>query len=310
MNFIRFSKLTLLLFVFALSIPLSGCGMIKSVGEKLSPSSLADRVTPRTAHLKKRIMVFDPVDQAGYGKETAAAIARAMKKSLENNSRFIVKDPPEGVEWTGAGGGLDLRLAAPVEILEYCDQKGISSIVTLVLSPVENTPKTTGIWPFKSQSIEFSIPVRLTALDVASGTILLSHGVVEKETIKLIDAEMSTDRDLLDRFAARITSDIVPDQVSELVREMDQHLWKGRILSVENGETVINAGTDIGVEKGSHFEVLDEGKPVETREGKLLAIPGTVLGELIVTVPGPHTSVAEPASGEAFEPWLSIRYKP
>jgi hypothetical protein len=255
-------------------------------------------------------MVFEPIDQAGYGPQIAARIAGAMKKSLEEESRVITQAPPEGVEWTGAGGGLDLRIAAPVKILDYCDEKGVSTIVTLVLSPVENTPKRTGIWPFKSQVIVFSIPVRLTALDVASGTILLSRAVIEEETIKLIDAEMSTDRELLDRFSARVISDIVPQQVDELIEEMDRHRWKGRIISVDKGGTIINAGTDIGVEEGSRFEVLDEGEPVETKEGRTLAVPGAVLGELIVTVPGAHTSVAEPVKGKAFEPGLSIRYKP
>jgi len=255
-------------------------------------------------------MVFDPVDQAGYSPKTAAGIAEVMRNSFEKNSRFIIQHPPQGVDWTGAGRGLDLRIAAPVEILDYCDEKGISTIVTMVLSPVESTPRTTGIWPFKSQSILFSIPVRITALDVASGTILFSTASIEEETIKLIDAEMSTDRELLDRFAGRIISDIVPRQINELVEEMDRHRWKGRILSFEENRAVINAGTDIGVKKGSRFEVLNEGTRIETMEGRTLTVPGAVLGKLMVTLPGPQTSIAEPEEGLIFEPGLSIRYKP
>ncbi|MFO8090698.1 MAG: hypothetical protein R6U13_12720 [Desulfatiglandaceae bacterium] len=310
MSIIRFSKLVLFLFIVSCSGLVSGCGMIKSAGEKLSPTTLISKIKPRAAHLKKRIIVFDPVDQAGYGPETAAGISEVMKKSFEKNSRFIIQPPPQDLEWADADGGIDLGIAAPVEILDYCSQKGISTIVTLVLSPVENTPKTTGIWPFKSQSIVFSIPVRLTALDVASGTILHSSAVLEEKTMKLIDAEMSTDRELLNRFAERIKSDIVPQQVDELIENMDQHRWKGKILSFEEGRATINAGTDIGVEKGSRFEVLNEGIQVETKENRTLTVPGPVLGELVITVPGTQTSIAEPVDNRDFESGLYIRYKP
>jgi hypothetical protein len=197
-----------------------------------------------------------------------------------------------------------------VEVLDYCSEKGINTIVTLVLSPVENTHKTTGLWPFKSKSIVFSIPVRLTALDVASGTILHSSAYMEEETIKLIDAEMSTDRELLNRFAERIKSDIVPQLVEELIEKMDQHRWKGKILSFEEGRATINAGTDIGIEKGSRFEVLSEGIQLQTKENRALTVPGPVLGELVVTVPGHQTSIAEPVENQNFEAELFIRYKP
>jgi hypothetical protein len=145
---------------------------------------------------------------------------------------------------------------------------------------------------------------------VSSGTILHSSAALEEETVKLIDAEMSTDRELLDRFAERIKSDVVPEQVEELIEEMDRHRWKGKIVSFDEGKAVINAGTDIGVEKGSRFEVLNEGIQIETKEGRTLTVLGSILGELVVTLPGPQTSVAEPADGETFEPGLYIRYKP
>lgn len=307
---IRFSKLILFLFFVSCTGMMSGCGTIKSAGEKLSPTTLIGQIKPRAAHLKKRIIVFDPVDHAGYGAEAAAGISEVMKQSFEKTSRFIIRPLPEDVEWADTERGIDLGIAAPVELLDYCTQNGISTIVTLVLSPVENTPKTTGIWPFKSQAIEFSIPLRLTALDVASGTILHSNAALEKETIKLIDAEMSTDRELLNRFAERIKEDMVPQQVEELIEEMDRHRWKGKILSFEEGRAIINAGTDIGVEKGSRFEVFEEGIEVETKENRSLTVPGFLLGELVVTVPGIQTSTAEPADEGTFQSGLYIRYKP
>jgi predicted small secreted protein len=310
MVFFRYSKWILPVFIVFCATWFSGCGTIRTVGEKISPAALAKKVTPRTAQLKKRVMVFDPVDQAGYGPEATAQIARKLEASLVAHSRFVLQNPPKGMAWAGTGGGLDLRIAAPLELLDFCRMEGITAIVTLVLSPVENTPRTTGIWPFKSQSIAFEIPVRLTALDVSSGTVLFTRSTVEEDIVKLIDAEMSTDRELLDRFSALILSRIVPRQVDELVEAMDGLLWRGSIISIEDGRVIINAGIDLGVSKGSRFEVLDEGEPVSTKDGRTLTVPGAAIEELIVTQPGPRTSSAEPAGDAALKPGLEIRYKP
>lgn len=286
----------------------SGCGTIRSVGEKISPVGLVKKMMPRTAELNKRVMLFDPVDQAGYGPEVTSRIAMEMREMLEEHSRFIVEKPPEGVEWKDAG--LDLRIAAPVDLLDFCREEGISTIITLMLSPVESTPKTTGIWPFKSQSIVFSIPVRLTALDVVNGTILLTRSTVEEDVVKLIDAEMSTDRELLDRFSSGTVPRIVARQVGELVEEMDRWLWRGSIVAVEENKVIINAGTDLGVKEGSRFEVLGEGETILARDGRTLTVPGVKVGELVVTEPGARKSAAEPAGDAHLEPGLIIRYKP
>lgn len=304
----RYSRFVMVALLACGILGFSGCGTVRTVGEKISPVDLVKKMMPRTAQLNKRVMLFEPVDQAGYGPEVTSGIAAEMRTMIKDNSRFIVEKPPEGLEWKDAG--LDLRIAAPVDLLDFCREEGISTIVTLMLSPVESAPKTTGIWPFRTQSIVFSIPVRLTALDVVNGTVLLTQSVVEEDVIKLFDAEMSTDRELLDRFASRIIPRIVARQVRELMEEMDRWLWRGSILAVEENNVIINAGTDLGIKKGSRFEVLGEGETILARDGRTLTIPGVAAGELIVTEPGARKSLAEPTDDAHLEPGLIIRYKP
>ena len=290
------------------SMLLSGCGAIRTVGEKVRPTALVKKALPGPDHLDKRVMLFDPVDQAGYGPEATARIGAEVRRLLEGQSRFIIEEPPGGLKWADAG--MDLRIAAPVDLLDFCRDEGISTIITLVLSPVESTHVTTGIWPFRSQSISFSIPVRLTALDVVNGTILMTESMVEEDVMKLYDAEMRSDRELLDRFATRIVPRVVQRQVREAVQEMDRWQWRGSIVSKENGKAIINAGSDLGVVEGSRFEVLDRGRTVTARDGRELTVPGATIGKLVVTAPGSRTSVAEPVEGADFEPGMTIRYKP
>lgn len=308
MQVVRYSKWAFLVLLACCVAVSSGCGTVRTVGEKVSPVKLAKKVMPRTAHLNKRVLLLDPVDQAGYGPEAAERVEKEMKSLFEGYSRFLIEKPPEGIAWKDLG--LDLRIAAPVDLLDYCREEGISTIVTLILSPIESTPRNTGIWPFRSQSMAFAIPVRLTAIDVANGTILLTRSVTEEDVIKLYDAEMKTDRELLDRFVSRTVPRIVARQVGEVVDEMDRWHWQGTILSMENGKMIINAGTDLGVKKGSRFEVLNEAGEVTAKDGRVLTIPGSRIGELVVTAPGARTSVAEPAKDGDFEPGLIIRYKP
>ena len=308
MVFFRYSRFTLIALLACGILGFTGCGTVRTVGEKISPFGLVKKMMPRTAQLNKRVMLFDPVDQAGYGPEIVSGIAAQMRAMIEDHSRFIVEMPPEGVEWKDAG--LDLRIAAPVDLLDFCREEGISTIITLMLSPVESTPKTTGIWPFRTQSIVFSIPVRLTALDVVNGTVLLTQSVAEEDVIKLYDAEMSTDRELLDRFASRVIPRVVSRQVRELVEEMDRWLWRGSIVAVEENKAIINAGKDLGIKEGSRFEVLGEGEAIVARDGRTLTRSGGPIAELVITEPGARKSVAESAEKVHLEPGLTIRYKP
>jgi Flagellar assembly protein T, C-terminal domain len=62
----------------------------------------------------------------------------------------------------------------------------------------------------------------------------------------------------------------------------EQYPLKGRVVSVEAGQVIINLGKKHGLKAGQGFNVLGQGEAIE-HNGRVLGHRDTVLGRLTVT---------------------------
>lgn len=104
----------------------------------------------------------------------------------------------------------------------------------------------------KNQQYETSIKTNFTFIDVASGGNVLA--------IKSVSTSGSHKTNQFESVSSAIRS--IPSQLQYEVRSIDQFKINTRILSVDGGSVKLQMGTNMGIQKGDEYAIIDK-KTVE-----------------------------------------------
>ncbi|MCJ7683489.1 MAG: hypothetical protein MUO68_04270, partial [Desulfobacteraceae bacterium] len=96
MNVKRLSELVFLI-LLPIFIVTSGCSTTESLTRKVLPESWARKILPGQPYLKKHVMVFPLIDQAGLGPELTAQLSRQFYDLLKKSPYLLLHEPPDGV---------------------------------------------------------------------------------------------------------------------------------------------------------------------------------------------------------------------
>ena len=88
----------------------------------------------------------------------------------------------------------------------------------------------------------------------------------------------------IDEFSKKISQD--------LMEKLKSHYpLRGRIVSLESRNLVLDIGADQGVKPGTKMKVLAEGKPVQIK-GKMIVPKGREIGKIEITSVEPNLAYA------------------
>lgn len=297
---IRYSKGLFFLTLWLLVIAISGCGISRS---------LVGKVIPQGPELKKRVMVFPLVDQAGLGGERTSELDEDFKKLLGRSSHFLLYGPPDGIFSSSAMSSPIFGVVTSSKLIEIAEGIGMNALIIGVVNPIEVTTRKSGIWPFRSYKKFYEISMGVNVVDITTKTFSMTRIESEEYSVSLDDVERQGEKKIVDQALKEALPEILEGQASAVEEELTREPWTGRILAVENKTIMINAGKKVGLRPGQYFEVFEQGKSIPSASGRSIYLLGKKIGEIKVkSVMGKH-SLAVPVKGGKFLRGQVIRFK-
>jgi hypothetical protein len=279
-----------------------GCGTTKSVYKKVTFSDTT---------LKKRVLVLPLLDQAGAGEaKTEALTARLVELLKEGESLSVHRGTVPTLSRQRLRSPKFAVVIDPARIQE-ADQMGMNVLIAGVLNPREVTARKWGIWPIKGVKREMELSLLLNAYDIIDGTLFLTHLETRKIKLSTDDLESAAEgKYVIDETELEEElSDILEDQASTIRDELEDHPWRGKIMSVDGETVMVNAGRDIGLSDGSMFHVYSKGERIRSLDGKYFYLLGPKVGEIKTVNVTDTQASAVPVNGGPFRPGQIITIK-
>ncbi len=287
----------------------SGCSTTKDLTKKALPTSIAKRIITNEADLKKRVMIFPFIDQAGVGPEMTKQLAKQFYDHLRETPNLILYDPPDGVFSTQAMESPQYGVITSSRLVDIAEDMGMNALIIGVLNPVEVAVHKTGFWPFDSWKRFYTVSAAVNVIHTASKTLIYTDIALEEYDMSLQESEQLDQ----ETYIKQITLEALPDLINELGSTLDfmvsETPWTGRILAVDGDTIMINAGKELGLEDEAVFKVFSVGESITSGTGRTIHLLGETVGEIKVTSAMEKHSLAEPVDGGPFEAKQFIRLK-
>jgi hypothetical protein len=186
-------------------------------------------------------------------------------------------------------------------------QEGMNFLVSPLLMDVRVRTRDTGFWFFKDVAYSIQVQTAAAIYDTITGTRLALGTLIDEVEIDEYEAER-----------IRNGEDVIVDGLEEAVEEMGQSLgermaeainegkWLASVVALSDGACVISAGSDVGVETGDRFDVLDASEMLTGLDGQRYVVPGVKIGEIAIDGVAPSQASGSPVSGGTVPPVGSI----
>ena len=307
-----FGKLSIITLILLLVLGL-GCSAVKStyrLSTKTAKSLTSKLKAGEDPILRKRVLIPHFIDQAGIGKENTVQITDSLVNLLQKDNHLLIKTLPEQLSTGENLRSPQYGVIIEPSLIQKAEEMGMDVLLLGVLNPFESTVKTTGIWPLRKIKREVEMSVALNALDITNGTLFLTH--LETRTIKFEEKEPEGpgDNKSIDfKYLEDPLSEIMEDHASELIFELNNQSWEGKIALDDDKNLRINGGRDIGVVEGQVFEAFGKGESILSADGREYHIRGNRVGELRADVVMQDYSIAVSLNGDQFKEGQIVRVK-
>lgn len=271
-----------------------GCTTVHEINRDLSGSD---------SILKKKIAVLPFKDLTGYKDNMFGTMAQSIfKTSLSEHCKPIIVEDDKRDRYLEEMARLDSGNVDPVQQNRVARALGLNAILTGTLLDITITEERKGLWLFKDTFPVAFLELEVHLYDIETNAILLSKPVKAKVTISdqyrtnLKDNQQCDPRlveELLQRTARQLSE--------KICTVMAKEPWKGYVISFENNEVEISAGTDVGLRKGNVLEVFRREQPIKGTDGKIYLISGPTIGNIKIKKVSRHTAIAEIVSGADFD---------
>jgi hypothetical protein len=292
-----------LIWVIALSCILfiTGCG----TGPSLISETMRDTDWP-----KKRVMVMPTVNLSGV---SSGGFVNTVSEELRGNFRrtgfFVIQRHDDMTH------SFTFKLGKPLEqeLINGATEYGLNAVVFTTVTPVEITPARKGMWPFRKHAEKFTVSVNMDIVDINLGTVIISKDFAEDikfsgETI-ITTGKQDPFAERKERALEKCLPEIVEKATKTAIRALNRHVWTGRIVSLDEGKIMINAGRDAGLRQGIVFEVFCFDECVTACTGQTYALPDQKVGEIRIVSLKMRRALTEPVEGDGFKVGQIVRVK-
>ena len=195
----------------------SGCSTTKDLTKKVLPTSVAKKFITNEADLKKRVMTFPFIDQAGVGPEMTKKLSSGFYDRLRSSPNLLLYDPPDGVFSTQAMESPQYGVVTSSKLVDIAEDMGMNALIIGVLNPVEIAVHKTGVWPFDDWKKFYTVSAAVNVIHTASKTLVYTD-VATKEYHKSLEESDQMDQEA---YIKEITLDALPDLISDLGTTLD-----------------------------------------------------------------------------------------
>ncbi len=234
--------------------------------------------------------------------QVAAPFMEAFLSSLESNASDAILMVPgnAGVPpflWNPpriANGDIDV-----FNLSGLARQAGINAVVSPLLMDIRLRIGKTGFWFFKDVAYSLQIQTAAAVYDAATGA-RLALGILTDEV------DIDEDQAGFIRNAQEVQVDVLVEVAEEMGAELGERMgdavksgqWVSAVVSIEDRSCVIPAGSEVGIEVGDGFSVLDGSEVLTGLDGQRYTLPGTQIGEISINRVSPWQAFGAPESGD------------
>jgi len=269
------------------------------------------KIKKENPYLKKKIMVFPPIDHSGLPAGKAAQITESLVDLLKESPRLLFYAPPQDLT-------LPTEVKTPKFGVAYYDpglakmarDKDMNALMAVHLPPIESTRGRAGIWPFRYDAEIYKISMIVNVMDVTNGCLYLTQFDSEEVPIALDEAKELNESDAFSQVVEEAMPAILKRQAAIVVKDLAEEVWTGRILDVSKGVLKINAGKDVGIFPDQLFTVYAPGESILCRTGRTVDLLGKNVGKIKAISVTEHCSLAAPESGGPFIAGQTVVFMP
>ncbi len=289
--------LSLLLFISA------GCGT-----SKLSAKADEGAQSFDISHLKKRVLVFPFIDEAGLGKNIISKVTLHLVASLNDSDAFVASMYRGAVkcELEASDSLNSFGIVCNSDILEQARTANMNTVLTGIVYMQDSGTRRKGIWPFNNTVQAYTVSIVINVVDVVSGTLMLSKRDCHDLLFPLDNGKPKRD-EVVTRAVNEGVLYMLDRMSPEITRVIERQSWTSKIVSVDKDSIKIGAGSEAGIFKGFIFTVFAKGEKIKTASGRLYNLIGKEIGKLQVTDVHKTFSLARPLKGDSFAPGQIVR---
>jgi hypothetical protein len=294
-----FARLAIAVLIFT-SLYMTGCSTLKSISPGVSSGN--------KSALKKKVLVAPVINMADLNDQKAAQMTETLLNLLKKDDSLSITLLKEFKSSQSAVTSSERGVVIDPELIKKADEMGMNILVTHILEPLNYTAKKRGIWPFRKLKGEYEVAMLVNAVDIINGTLIDSSRDTDRIKMGPVPEGQKTPPLWGEEALNEVLNDLLKSQASTLLDALSRQEWREKI-ALEGGKIKINGGADIGITKGSVFEVFGRGEPVNSVTGKEFYSRGMKIGEINVTDVFEDHSLAVPSGDRVFENGQTITLK-
>lgn len=299
---------TILPALLTAALLIAGCGIASSY--RPAPQKTIRDFSGSGKYLKKVGVVALLNNATLGGQQIPVSYMRAFLESINAETSHAVLVVPGQTEASpflmnpprAANGHLNV-----FTLSSLARKEGMNFLVSPLLMDVRVRTRDTGFWFFKDVAYSIQVQTAAAIYDTITGTRLALGTLIDEVEIDEYEAER-----------IRNGEDVIVDGLEEAVEEMGQSLgermaeainegkWLASVVALSDGACVISAGSDVGVETGDRFDVLDASEMLTGLDGQRYVVPGVKIGEIAIDGVAPGQASGSPVSGGTVPPVGSI----
>ena len=161
---------------------------------------------------------------------------------------------------------------------------GLNSVLTIVLTGINNFDAEKGFWFFKKTRYFIRAQIKAELYDTETGAKLMDEIISREVEVDLFDIELLENQDRSDIFLLEGTYEYFAKTIAEKVCDASTlQPWKGYVVSVVGDKVILSSGEASGLELGQVLEAFDSSKTIPGIEGHRFFMPGPKTGEMKIT---------------------------
>lgn len=178
-------------------------------------------------------------------------------------------------------------------------KEGMNAVVSPILMDIRVRKLNTGFWFFKDVEYRLQIQTAAAIYDAVTGA-RLALGILTDE-IAINESQAGIIRNGREAQVDDLV-DVAAEMGEKLGEQMGDAIqggkWLASVIAVENGASVITAGSEAGIEAGDRFTVMDGSSVLIGLGGQRFIFPGPKIGEMTINRVTPRLSFGTPESGD------------
>lgn len=275
------------------------------------PTGQAPRITHKGPKL--RVGIVDFVNKSAYGAgRLGTSASDILTTELFKTGAFILVERAQLKQVLGEQSLGQTGVVNPDTAAQAGKVLGLNALVTGSISQfgVSTSGADYGVYKQKVQTAKCTVDVRV--VDTSTGQLLFADsgkGEFERKAQEVLGLGQRAGYD--ETLGQEALRSAITQFMDNLVQQLQNVEWSGRIAMVSGNDVYINCGRDVGLKPGDVLTVQTLGQEIYDPQTKLLLgrTRGAVKGELLVTELDEKMTITQIRAGTGFQVGDMVKLK-